>query len=868
MSTMFGRKRREDDLRRELQNHLDMEAEEYGDPNAARRALGNVALIQESTRESWGMMWLDRLAADVRYACRAFRRSPGFSAVVVLTAALGIGANTSIFSIVNSVLLHPLPYRDPGRLVQPVPIAKDSILGLGVGDFQYAAWRDQAIVFDGIAAFTSREFTITGSGEPERVRAGVVTPGFLRLLGMQPAVGRDFVASDAAPRGGQVALIGYRMWQQRFGGDRSVMYKSMTLDGKPSSIAGVLPAGFEFPANRDVDVLIAMAEPPLAANTNAIYFYNVIARLKRGVTPQRAESDLALLNQRLAAAYPKKFNSTRAGAHTFVHPLHDHLVGDVRLPLLALAGAVLLVLLIVCVNIANLLLARAIVRQKEMAVRIALGAGRGRVVRQLLTEGMLLAAAGGAAGLALAFAGVKLLRAIAPADVPHVQEAHISGVVLAFTAALSLLSGILFGLAPLRAAAAADPEAALKQSTRAASGDRRHRRLEGLLVVAETAFALVLLAGAGLLIRTFAGLTSIPTGFQPERVLTSTYSLPYWKYRGAGRQQAFIGALVDRVKSGPGVTAAGAVGVLPYGGFSMTSSLEVEGRPKPDPNSADSESVTWNCAAGDYFQAMGIPVLEGRTIDSRDTADRPSIAVINEKLARRFFPNGHAIGARVRLGGVTQWMAIVGVVGDVKQQGLASETRPQIIQPVMQSESGGSAHTLVVRSSADARVLIPWVRAQMAQLEPDLPAPEFETMREVMASKISSQYFVMRLLGLFAAIAVMLAAIGIYSVLAYSVERRSLEIGIRMALGARRAHIMALILGRGLRLALSGAALGIAGGLALTRYLKSLLYGVTPHDPVTLAAGCGLMVAVALAAAYLPARRAVGQDTAATLRAE
>jgi putative ABC transport system permease protein len=521
------------------------------------------------------------------------------------------------------------------------------------------------------------------------------------------------------------------------------------------------------------------------------------------------------------------------------------------------------------VNISNLLLARALSRQKEIAVRIALGAGRGRVLRQLLTEGMLLASLGGAAGLVVAFGGVKLLRAIAPAGVPHIARAHLGGAVLAFNIGVAVLCGILFGLAPLRGASSLDPEAALKQSVRVSTPTRRHRRLENLLIVAETAFALILLAGAGLLIRTFASLTAIAPGFHPDGVLTAQFSLPRWKYREPLRQSEFLAALLERVHTGPGVFAAGTVATLPYGGFMGISIPMIEGRPAPDPHTflMRDQGVAVNFASGDYFQAMGIPILAGRALNSSDTAGHAGVAVVNEALVHHLFPDGKATGARIKIRGITDWLEIVGVSGDVKQGGLASQTRPELFAAAAQFDPA-TANTLVIRSTANPRVLGPWLRAQFAALDKDIPAPEIQTMRDRMAALIASQTFVMRLLALFAAIAIGLAAIGIYSVLLYSVGRRTHEIGIRLALGAKRADILGLVVGRGLSLALGGTVLGIAGGLALTRYLKSLLYGVTPHDPVTLAAGCALVLLAALAASWFPARRAVSQDAMATLREE
>ncbi|HUB81331.1 MAG TPA: ABC transporter permease [Bryobacteraceae bacterium] len=865
---MFWRRRqREQELERELSAHLELEAEEQRENytyapearNAARRALGNTTLIREATREAWRFAWLDALAKDLRYGARSFGRSPAFATVAVLTASLGIGANTSIFSLVYAVLMHPLPYPHAERLVVPFNASKDAMMGTVVADFQYAAWRDQAGIWDGIAAYGGRRFTLTGMGDPEQLHADAVTPGFLRALQLTPLMGHDFSAADAEPRGGRVALISYGLWQRRFGGDPGILSRSMILDGKLYTVGGVLRREFEFPENTGADVLIALREPGPPEPNHAIYFYNVIARLKPNVTLKRATGELAVIDRRIASSFPPNL---RSGADAAILPLHDRLIGNVRPALLVLSGAVALVLLIVCVNISNLLLARAIARQREMAVRIALGAGRARVARQLLTEGVLLAGAGGAGGLALAFGGVALLRAISPADVPHIANAHISGAVLAFNLALALASGILFGLAPLRGVSGIDPEAALKQTARSTTGSRGHRRMENLLIVAETAFALILLAGAGLLLRTFAGLTSIPPGFQPDNVVTAQISLPYWKYPTAQLRQEFWDGLIERV--GANANSMGAVGCLPYGGFMMGGELQIQGHPAG--NASDTHVVV-NPIAGDYFRTLRIPLLEGRAVDSSDGGSRPPVVAINETLRRRFFPKGGAIGARIKVDGLIDWREIVGVVGDLKQNGLASEPRPEIFVSAAQFDNG-SVQNLTIRTASDPRQLIPWLRARIAASDKDLPPANIETMRDKMASLVASQVFVMRLLALFAGVAITLAAMGVYSVLVYSVERRSHEIGIRLALGARRFAIVSLVMRRGLWLAICGSAIGIAGGLLLTRYLKSLLYGVTPHDPLTMASGSLLVVLVALIAAYFPARRAIGQDPITTLRSE
>jgi putative ABC transport system permease protein len=852
---MFDRRKREDELERELRNHLDLEAEEQGgDAWAARRALGNVGRIQEETRESWGYQWLDRLAQDLRYGVRVLAKNRGFAAVAIVTAALGIGANTAIFSVIDAVLRHPLLYREAERLVTPV------VLGNGpfVAAYQYAAWRDQATVFDGFAAYASPRLTLTGDGGAEQLGAQAVTPGFLRLLGVSPAIGRDFTEADTGLDRGTVALISHSLWTKRFHGDPGILAHGITLDGKLYTVAGVLPRSFEFPENVDVSVLVPMPEPmAVAVAPRASAIYRTIARLKPGITAERAAADLRIIDDRLRTGAPTL-------SRTQVTGLHDRLVGNVRPALVVLAGAVGLVLLIVCVNISNLLLARALARQKEIAVRIALGAGRTRVFRQLITEGLLLAAAGGAGGVVVAAAGVRLLRAIAPEGVPHIADARLGGTVLAFNFAVAVGVGILFGLAPLRSASRLDPETALKQASRSATGARTRRRLEGLLVVAETAFALILVAGAGLLLRTFAGLTAIAPGFQPENVMTATISLPSWKYKTPDRQRAFFDDLLQRVRSGPGVEAAGAAAVLPYGGWVMKNWLQVEGRASDAPRS----HALVNYTAGDYLRAMGMRLIEGRFTNASDTAERTPVVVINQEVARRFFPGVSPVGKRIEVVPFTPWLEVVGVITSVKQGGLASEAEPEIFPSAVQGGEFGTVSSIVVRSTADARVVLPWLRAQIASMDKDIPPAELDTMRGRMAALMNTQVFVMRLLLLFAGIAIVLAAIGIYSVLAYSVERRLHEIGIRMALGARRGHIVGMVVGRGFLLASAGAGLGVVGGLAVTRYLKTLLYGVTPHDPVTMAAGCAVVIAVALVAAYLPARKAVDQDAVATLRGE
>jgi putative ABC transport system permease protein len=790
-------------------------------------------------------------------------KSPGFTAIAILTLALGIGANTAIFSVMNAVLLRPLPFRDPGRLVWVADFVprQNSILVL---DSDYFAWRRQNEVFEDMAAYTGRDLTLTGVGDPERLQAGKITASFLTVLGVKPLLGRGILAQEDRPGGPRVVLLSHALWQRRFGAEASVIGEILALDGNNYTVVGVMPAGFEFVGNIKPDLFVPLALPDkadLAGRT--VTLLNVIARLKPAVTLQRAESDLTTINHRLQSMYPVPFAQMMAGAQARVVPLHDKLVGNVRPSLLVLLGAVGFVLLIACANIANLQLARAVTRQKEIAIRSALGADRLRLARQFLTESVLLAALGGAAGVWLAPWGVGFLRAFGPEDIPRLASVRIDSVVLLFTGMISLSTGILFGLVAVLAASKVSPNNSLKEGgTRTTSSQGRHR-LRGILVVCELALAFVLLIGSGLLIRSFLRLTRIDPGFNARNVLTLWLSLPLNKYREANQQRAFFQELIEKVQALPGVSSVGVTSALPTMGSVMSAGVEIEGRPVAPPGQGLSALVDTVSPA--YFHTMGIPLVAGRFFDHRDASGAPKVLIVNQSFAHRFFPNESPIGKRLQVGD-QGWISVVGVVGDVRQLGPATQPSPQMFVPYLQSPSVSMA--LVIRTASDALDLMTAARSQVKVIDKDLPVYDAATMEQRLSETVGSEWFNMFVIGIFAGLALMLAAAGTYGVTAYSVAQRTHEIGVRVALGAQSGDVLRLVVGQGLVLTLIGVGIGLGAAFPLTRVLSSLLYGVTATDPATFVAVSLLLTGVALLASYIPARRATKVDPMVALRYE
>jgi len=873
--SLIKRERFERDLDDELRFHVEMRARDNmasGMPDgeagyAARRAFGNLTLVREETREMWGFTWLERLAQDVRYGARTLAKNRGFTAVAVVALALGIGANTAIFSVVNTVLLRRLPYRDPDRLVwitQFIPAQGNTL----VFDSDYLAWSRQNQVFEGMAAYDSPDFTLTGTGDPERLEAASVTSGFFSVVGVGPVLGRGFFAEEDRPGGPQVCVLSYELWRRRFGADRSILGQSITLDSKPYTVVGVMPAQFEFVSNfrPALYVPLDLHETAGVAPGEMHMFPRVIARLKPGITIERAQSDLAVISRGLQAGYKGGYAKMMAGARPQLMSLHLRKVGSVRPALLILLGAVGFVLLIVCANVANLQLARAVTRKREMAIRTALGAGGWRLARQLLTECLLLSAFGGAAGVVLAAWGVSALRTLGPADIPHLADVRIDYRVLLFTALVSIATGMIFGLVPVVTAAKTDPNESLKEGASRLASGRGGRLLRGGLTIAEVALALVLLTGSGLLIRSFVRLTTIDPGFDAHRVLTARISLPQTQYSKPDQQRAFFQNLLERLRALPGVTSADAVASLPLNGFMMASGFEVEGRlQRPEVN----QGAAINIASSGYFHTMGVPLVSGRAFTPQDTSDAPKVVILNQAFVRRFFPDESPIGKRIQTSAMEEtksWATVVGVIGDVRQTGLVSLPEPEILEPYLQVPYSDMA--VVIRTAGDPVNLVPALRSQVQSIDQNLPVFEVSTMDQYLAEEVAGRRFNMLLLGVFAGLALVLALVGIYGVTAYSVAQRTHEVGIRIALGASGREVLRLVLQRSMVLTLAGLAIGLAGALALTRFLASLLYGVRPTDLPTFVAVSLVLAVAALAASYIPASRATRVDPMVALRYE
>ncbi|MFL6207331.1 MAG: ABC transporter permease [Pyrinomonadaceae bacterium] len=804
---------------------------------------------------------------DIRYGWRMLWKSPGFTLVALLTVALGIGANTALFSVVNAVLLRPLPVAQPGALVNlwgtnlqgGEPRESASFLN-------FADWRDQSHVFASVAAYSNTFATLTGGDAPEAIDGLTVSPELFQTLALQPVVGRAFTAQDIQADNSPI-VISQELWQRRFGARSDIIGQAITLDGRPRTVVGVLPAGFRFPfdASNGKDFWTPLDPKDELNVKRGVGYLNVIARLKPGVTLQQAQAELDTIAHRLAEQYPEH----DAGRGVQIVTTYEEVVGGVRTALLVLLGAVGFVLLIACANVANLLLARATRRQREIAVRTALGATRWRIVRQLLTESLLLSLAGGVGGLLLALWGVDVLRSALPEDVPRVREIALDGRVLAFTLGVAVVTGLIFGLAPALAAARLDVNEALKESGRDAGGWRRNR-VRSFLVVAEVALSLVLLVGAGLLLKSFVRLREINPGFKPEPVLTYSVALPTAQYQTPAEQTRFFQQLLTQTASAPGVNATAAVFPLPFSGDNARGNFEIEGRPVA--SESESPNALSYIISPDYLRALGIPLREGRGFSERDTASAPHVVLINETLARRYFAGTDPVGRHLVVSSIAdldkpKTCEIIGVVGDVKHSGLDAEAEAEYYLPYQQSTL--PFMTLVVRGTNDKpSALATDARAAVAQLDKDLPLTDIKPMSDWLAASVAPRRFNMLLLGGFALLALCLATVGIYGVMAYAVAQRTHEIGIRIALGAQARDVLRLVVGQGMLLTLIGLGVGLAGAFALTRVLATLLFNVKPTDPLVFAGVTLLLALVALVACYIPARRATRVDPMIALRQE
>ena len=805
---------------------------------------------------------MDHFTQDLHYALRRLMKAPGFTLVAVLTLALGIGANSAIFSVVNGVLLKPLPYPEPDRLVG-VYHTTDGQRAVMSGP-NYSDIARLATTLENAAAISTSRMILTGEGEATRLPVAEVSASLFNVLGVRPEIGRTFNADENTPGRTNLVVLAHGLWEQRFGSDPAVIGRRIMLDGVPREVIGVMPRGFSYPSERQAWLPIEYDQNFVARQRGAWYL-SVVARLKPGVTPGQAAAEIETLGRNLARQHPD--SNAEIGMTAF--PLLEAMVGDIRQSVLILLGAVGFVLLIACTNVANLLLARAAAREPEMAVRTALGAGRGRLVRQLLTESLVLSVLGAAFGLLLAVWGVELLIALKPQGIPRLSNVRVDGIVILFTFATALLTGVLFGLVPAFTATRG-LSASLKEGGRGAVTSRGGTRVRGALVVAELALAVMLLAGAGLLMRSFVKLQAVDPGFKTEQTLTFELTLPDARYEQDEPRIAFFDQLLPRLRALPGVRSASAVLGLPLSGLDLIISFEVAGRPPVPPSQQPSMQV--RVATPDYFDAVGIPIKRGRGFTEDDRATTPRVVLITEAAARQFFPGEDPIGKTIKLGwgrGPGKPKAggeVVGIVGDIKDAALNEPNPPQIYMPLRQWPT--SFMTVVVKTSVPPASLADAARAQVAAIDPNLPLSNVSTLEAVVAKSISQQRFYLTLLMVFAAVALVLAAIGIFGVLSYAVSQRTREIGIRMALGAQERSVITLIVRQAMVLVASGIALGTAAALFLSDTMTKMLFSVKPTDPATFASVAGVLMGVALFASYIPARRATRVDPIVALRSE
>jgi putative ABC transport system permease protein len=873
LAFMFHRSQVEREMEDELRSHLearadDLERQGLSRAEAERRArleFGGYERYKEECREALGSRLLGELIADLRYGLRVLRKNPGFTVVAALTLALGIGANTAVFSVVSAVLLRRLPYSDPDRLVWITefwPRLNNTI----VPSPDFLNWRDQNQVLESVAAYGGfGELNLSGSGQPERIDGIGVTWNFFPMLGIRPALGRGFLPEEDRPAGPPVVILSHSLWQRRFRSDPSLVGKMITLDEKGYTVIGVMPASFRFPGNWSPE-LFAPSDLPLKADWSArqLAMVGVIARLKPGASLERAKSDVLTINRRSDKALSPPFAKMRVGLQVRIVTLHQHLAGDARPALLILLGAVGFVLLLACANVANLQLARAAAREKEFALRASLGAGRWRLAKQLLIESFALAALGGLAGLTLGAGGVALFRRLGPHNIPGLQTAGFDLWVFVFIAAITALTGIAFGLAPVFVTSRLHLQETLKEARSGTQAAGAAPRVRALLMVTEVAVALILLTGGGLLIRSFVRLASVDPGFDPRQVLTERIMLPLGKYSKPAQQAAFFQNVLERLEKLPGVESAAAASSPPLTGFMSHSSVELEGHLMAPGMAA---SIPECAITPSYFHVLRIPLISGRYFTSYDADSAPRVAIVNEVFVQRFFGDADPLGQRIRLGGSEgNWYSIVGVVQSVRHLPLGTDPSAEVFTSYLQDPA--PYMTLIVRALSEPASLAGAVRSKVQEVDPNQPVYDVATMEHRFSEAVAPQRFNTLVMGIFAGLAVVLAGVGVYGVMAYSVARRTHEIGIRIALGAQRQDVMRLVLRHGALLAFFGISLGVASSLALTRFLSGLLYGIKPTDPVTFFFVSLVLASVAFLATYLPARRATKVDPMVALRYE
>ena len=870
MRALFRKNEVEKELDEELRFYLEHQIEQYlargmsqdEARSAALRDFGGVERAKEQCRDARGVRMIEELWHDVRYGFRRLCKIPLFSLAAIVTLALGIGANTAIFGVANAIVFRALPYQDPDRLVT-VSQSRQAHEGpnkVSVSPANFRDWREQNQVFTSIAGVISWTFTLTGQGEPEEISGGAVSFDTFSLLGVRPALGRGFTQEEDQVGAGRVAILGHSLWKRRFGADPTIIGKSIALDDHSHTVVGVMPTGFKFPLADEAELWTPLAHRLPEWCGRSCWYLLTIARLRPGISPEQAQADLSTIAARLEQQYPQD----NRGIGAVITSLHNESVGDNRRAIYLLMGAVTLVLLIACANVANLLLARAATREKELAICSALGAGRGRLVRQMLTENMLLALAGGALGLLLAFWIADLLPSFAAEYSPRAGEISIDGRVLVFACGITLLTGVAFGLIPALQASVPDLINSLKEGGRGGGAGLRSHRSRNTLIVTEVALALMLLIGAGLLMKSFLLLQRVDLGVQPQNVLTFRIALSRESYPKSQQIADFYAQLIERLKVLPGIQSVAATGELPLQG-GVNWQVNIEGRQQ---SGAGSELLVHPyMVTPDYFRTMGIRLLKGRAFTRDDDRDRPLAVIINEAMARSYFPGEDPLGRHLGFGkSKTQPWQIVGVVADVKQTGVGAEVRPAVYLPHSQSSRG--AMKIVARTIANPLDLVAAARNEVWAIDRNVAISEVKTMENVLSKSLAQPRFLLLLIGFFAAVALTLAVVGIYSVMNYAVTERTREIGIRLALGAQRSDVLGLIVRQGLALTLIGVFLGLLGAFALTRVMSSLLFKVSVTDPITYAIITLLLVIVAMLACYLPARRAMKVDPIIALRHE
>jgi putative ABC transport system permease protein len=807
---------------------------------------------------------MSNLWKDLRYAARMMLRQPGFTLVAILTLALGIGANSAIFSVVNAVILRPLPFPQPEQLVMLWEVKTEQVVGQSfkgtVSYSNFKDWSSQNDSFVELAAYQQAGFSLQGKEAPERVTGATVTANFFDTVGVKPQTGRGFLKSEEQTGSNRVVVLSDALWRRNFGADSEILDKQIILSGEPYTVVGVMPEEFQFP--RSTQLWTPLDLTPAQISNRDIHWLMTLGRLKPGVQLERAQADMSTIARRIEQQYP----DIQTGRGVQVIALQEELVQFVRPALLMLLGAVGFVLLIACTNVANLLLARSASRRREIAIRTALGAGRWRLIRQFLTESTLLFILGGGLGLLVSKWGVDLLMSWAAAFMPRAGEVKLDARVVAFTLLLSFLTGVIFGLVPAIQSSRTDVQSALKEGGNAGQSPRGSW-IRSALVVAEIAAALVLLVGAGLLIKSFTQLLNTDTGLKAENVVTMGISLPTSRYNTPQARTAFYRQVLERVGALPGVEAAGVVNILPIQRSGYNGKVWVEGEPEPAPGR---ELIAeYRTASPDYFRALGVPLNAGRYFNQQDREKALPVAIVNQAFVRRYMNGGVALGRRVHKE-EADWLTVVGVVGDVKQSGLTQSIMPEVFTPYSQDEAASLTQgmSLVVRARGETAELVSGIRGAIREVDPAQPVHNVQTMQDVIYRSVSDRRLTMLLLSLFAGLALFLAVIGIYSVMSYVVAQNTREIGIRMALGAQAHDVLKLVVGQGLMLTLLGIALGLGASLALTRLIKSLLFGVTATDPLTFIYVSLFLTLVAVLACYLPARRATRVDPMIALRYE